>query len=364
MEFSFKDTFRTFIEAKSNGKNTVMYDEYGNPNIMVWFPKKTCGELGLTETPDAIHPAFIIDTNGREVDGIWISKYLCGQGAGGKPVSYHGIRPWSNISRDDARKISMSLGKGWHLLTNLEYAAIALWTYGNGTNRVGLRTHTAPYCNKATTRKRFEDEYIDRPDKDCGTLYPAYNGLGDLDFSHDHTPDGIIDLNGNFRNMCDGCYIGPNFEWVYYWGDPKTKELCNCFNENTYIHEGVSIDNGTYSGGVGIHYNKDTTRCELGDSARKFLEAKAYAPHISTTSAEYKHLLQMALLPTPKMVSDNTITGSIQYIPINSNICLPIVRGGDSECGLPCDMFEYRFGAEDTTTGMFNFSFRTAYVEI
>ena len=371
MEFSFKDQFRTFIETKSNGKNTVMYDEYGNPNIMVWFPKMTCGQLGLPTNVDKTHPAFIIDTSGREVDGIWISKYLSAKGAGGKPVSYHGLRPWSNISRNDARKASMSLGKGWHLLTNLEFAAVALWAYANGTNRVGLRGG-APYVSKATTRKRFENEYIDREDKiatNVGLIYPAYNGIGDLDFSHDHTTDGIIDLNGNFRDICDGCYIGPGFEWVHYWGNPDTKELCNCFEENIYIDETVSIDNGKDGGGVGkyvdkISYNKDTQRCGGGISPCKFLEVKNYPPQIANTSVEYRHLLEMALLPTPKMVSDNTITGNAQFSPVDDNRMRPIARGGDSESNLAIDLFEYRFPDMAVTEYTFNYGFRTAYVEL
>ncbi len=42
---STKDAYRQAVEAATDGKNTVMYDDKGNPSIMVRIPRFNIGDV-------------------------------------------------------------------------------------------------------------------------------------------------------------------------------------------------------------------------------------------------------------------------------------------------------------------------------
>ena len=52
--------------------NKLIYDDKGIPSVMVYVPKFKMSDV-IDGAGDSTHPAFII--NGKEVPGIWISKY-------------------------------------------------------------------------------------------------------------------------------------------------------------------------------------------------------------------------------------------------------------------------------------------------
>lgn len=58
--YSIKDTYRAAVEAASGGKNTVMYDDQGNPSIMVVIPKFYLNDV-ITGAPHTVHPAFVVN---------------------------------------------------------------------------------------------------------------------------------------------------------------------------------------------------------------------------------------------------------------------------------------------------------------
>ena len=68
--YSIKDTYRAAVEAATGGKNTVIYDDKGNPSIMVAIPKFKIKDV-IDGGSDKVHPAFIV--NGVEKDVIWKS---------------------------------------------------------------------------------------------------------------------------------------------------------------------------------------------------------------------------------------------------------------------------------------------------
>ena len=127
METNF-DAIKLAVEAATGGKNTVLFDDLGNPSIMVRIPKFKISDV-IQGGSNSVHPAFIV--NGVEKDEIFISKYqniVVNDRAYSLPMQ----DPKVYIDFDTARKACENKGKGWHLMTNAEWAAIALWCKKNG----------------------------------------------------------------------------------------------------------------------------------------------------------------------------------------------------------------------------------------
>ena len=165
--------------------NVVQQDEVGLPSILVWIPAFKNSDV-LTGGDDSIHPAFIV--NDRQIPGFYYSKYE-NVIYNGKAYSLPAEDPKVSISFNDALECCEAKGYGWHLNTAAEWAAIALWCKKNGF---------LPYGNNNYGRDGREDEktaivsYMDGK-----TIARVATGTGPLTWSHDGTPSGIWDLNGN-----------------------------------------------------------------------------------------------------------------------------------------------------------------------
>ena len=108
--------------------NKLIYDDKGIPSVMVYVPKFKMSDV-IDGAGDSTHPAFIV--NGKEVPGIWISKYQ-NIVNNGRAYSLPGQDPTVNITWDTARGYCASKGKGWHMMTKAEWAAIMLLCKKNG----------------------------------------------------------------------------------------------------------------------------------------------------------------------------------------------------------------------------------------
>lgn len=192
------DGYKKAIEHNSGGRNTVVYDAQGNPNIMCVIPRFNVEDLGLTalELGSGTHPAFI--TNGVPRNEILIGKYLASAMAGGSAV-IGGVQPRTSVNFDAAKELCMRKGANWHLMSAHEWAAIALWSFANGTvprgNTFYGRSHEKPY------------ETATRADgKAPGDIEGAGltgTGKGPVTWNHDHTGFGICDLVGNVMEWID-----------------------------------------------------------------------------------------------------------------------------------------------------------------
>lgn len=190
---SVKDTYRQAVEAATGGKNTVMYDDKGNPSIMVCVPRFNISDV-IDDAPDKPHPAFIVD--GVVKNEIWISKYQ-NVVHDDRAYSIPGVSPKSSINFDQAYDYCKNKGDGWHLMTNAEWAAIALWSKKNetmprGNNDYG-KDKNAPYETGVEAARNSDDK-----------VSKVLTGSGPASWSHDHTNAGIFDLNGNLREWNDG----------------------------------------------------------------------------------------------------------------------------------------------------------------
>ena len=174
--------------------NEILYDDKGLPSIMVKIPKMSYADLGLGSST-ATHPAFIV--NGQEVDAIYISKYQ-NIVSGDRAYSLPGEDPKANINFNTAAKACTDKGAGWHLMTRAEWALLALWCKKNGTQPKGNNNYgkdTADSIYQAVpSMARDGSNRIQR----------VATGTGPLSWSHDGTPAGIWDLNGNVYEWVGG----------------------------------------------------------------------------------------------------------------------------------------------------------------
>lgn len=165
--------------------NEVKVDDTGLPSVLVYIPAFKNSDV-LVGGNDSIHPAFIV--NGKQIPGFWYSKY---QNCTSNGVAYSlpAEDPQANITFDTSAQRSEAKGKGWHLSTNAEWAAIALWCKKNGTKPLG---------NNNYGKDVSESNYRAIPKTtDGGKTARVATGTGPLTWSHDGTPSGIWDLNGN-----------------------------------------------------------------------------------------------------------------------------------------------------------------------
>ena len=165
--------------------NELLYDDKGMPSVMVKIPKMTYAQLGLG-TSTTVHPAFIV--NGVEKDAIWISKYQ-NVVVDGRAYSLPARDPKTVINFDAAVSACSAKGNGWHLMTKAEWGLLALWCKVNGTMPYGNNNYGKD--SRETTYKAIPTYY------DAGKIGRVATGTGPLSWSHDRTPSGIWDVNGN-----------------------------------------------------------------------------------------------------------------------------------------------------------------------
>lgn len=173
--------------------NVILTDDKGLPSVMVYIPKFKMSDV-ITGSTDSTHPAFIVD--GVEKSGIYISKFQ-NVAYNSRAYSLPGEDPRANINADTARTYCENKGAGWHLMTAMEWGAIALWCKANGW---------LPYGNNSYGKDARETMYRAVPtliDSDGRTNRVA-TGTGPVEWSHNKQLDGIYDLNGNVWEWSDG----------------------------------------------------------------------------------------------------------------------------------------------------------------
>ncbi|MBQ8342047.1 MAG: SUMF1/EgtB/PvdO family nonheme iron enzyme [Clostridia bacterium] len=157
-----------------------------NGSEMVLLPRfRMCDVIdGASCAP---HPAFM--RAGRTLNGIWISQYQ-NVIEGGVACSVFNRDPAVNVDFDTAERVCADKGTGWHLMTAMEWGAVALWCQKNGF---------LPYGNNDDGKDHREENVTARvsfENREKGIVRVA-TGTGPVTWSHDGTADGIFDLCGN-----------------------------------------------------------------------------------------------------------------------------------------------------------------------
>lgn len=196
-----KDTLRAGVEAASGGLVTVLYDDLGYPSYMYVVPKFNIEDVvGDNSIGTGVHPMFIV--NGREVPEIFVGQFQASV-VNNRAVSWPGVDPTASINFETSISRCAAKGTGWHLMTNAEWAGVALWTFkahGNvrGNTDYG-RSHEMTY-----EMGRRQDGLA--PGLASGTAR-TLTGSGPASWRHNGQPFGISDLVGNIWEWNAGLRI-------------------------------------------------------------------------------------------------------------------------------------------------------------
>lgn len=200
------DGYRKAIEHASGGRNKVIIDDQGNPNVMVAIAPFTYEDLA-----EKIQEKYSVDLNlgtgiptmfmrnGVQLGEVYIGKYLASDGANGGCSVIGGVQPRTLVDYDQAKALCNNKGDGWHMMSIHEWAAIALWSYANGTVPRGNTSHGRSHENKLETARRDDNGL---PGDRSGSARNE-TGKGPATWSHDHTEWGIQDLVGNVWEWLD-----------------------------------------------------------------------------------------------------------------------------------------------------------------
>lgn len=177
--------------------NEIIVDDMGDPSVMVKIPQLTYKDVGIGTSTNVL-PAFKV--NGKTIPYLYISKYqniIRNDRAYSLPYQ----APAVNMTIDQAHTYCENKGEGWHLMTNAEWAAIALWCKKHNCQPYGNNNGSyADYYNttdKGAPMPIYDDNYADN------VPYTA-TGSGPKNWFHNDDFSGIADLNGNVCEWVGG----------------------------------------------------------------------------------------------------------------------------------------------------------------
>ena len=193
------DEVRFALEAATGGRNTLILDDAGLPSVMVRIPMFRWSEV-MVGGEDAPCSAFVV--GGEVKNCIYISKYM-NVVENGRAYSLPNRDPAHTLTIDQARLACSAKGRGWHLMTNAEWSAIAHWCVKNGTPPRGNSNFGRAYDATHEHGVLVPGNNGEGMDSEMRT----YSGTGPDSWTHDHTAFGISDLNGNIWDFVAGLRI-------------------------------------------------------------------------------------------------------------------------------------------------------------
>lgn len=300
--------------------NYLIYDDVGKPSVMVAVPKFYLDEV-INGASHTVHPAFIV--NGVEQDVIYISKYqniVENERAYSLPMK----KPQININFNTAWNYCKNKGTGWHLMTNAEWAAIALWSKKNGTLPKGNNNYGKDISETDLPQKAIPVSY-----ETNGKISHTANGSGDESWYHNGMFSGISDLNGNVWEWCSGLRL-VNGE-IQIIADNNAADWNNSVSSDSILWKAIMPD-----GTLAVPGTSGTLKYASEWANEKFANITV-SQNVNDPCA--------ALLKSLLLISDNPSDCSNDSVWISlTSERLPIC-GGDMSTGISSGIFSrnYRY---------------------
>ena len=201
LTINITDSLRASVESATGGRNTVLYTAKGQPCYMAVIPKFTLESIDAS-LGTGTHPAFIV--GGVEKSQLFIGQHI-GVSRNGEMLSLPGVDPINSITHDAAVSLVRANGTGWHLMTNVEWAAIAQWCWKNGFQPRG--NTQSGRSSDLTTEIGVRSDGLAVTGANQGTQSRTLTGSGPVSWRHSSSPFGISDLSGNVWEWSPGMRI-------------------------------------------------------------------------------------------------------------------------------------------------------------
>ena len=158
-----------------------------------------------------IPPFTTTEVSGITFGGFAVDKYICSQPnatpANGQPdvahsgaagsvpgISRAGLPVWDYITFPQAMIACCNKGKGWHLISAFEWAALAFLAKKFGTQPHGGNANTDPPSSTGyATEIALLDQHLHGEN---ATYHRALPGTGPNTWAHNHMASGVFDLQG------------------------------------------------------------------------------------------------------------------------------------------------------------------------
>ena len=179
------ETLQLAVRALSDGTNEVLFDDLGQPSVMVRIDKVYCDEL-IPGMPHTVHPAFIV--GGKEVDCVYVSKYpniIRDDRAYSLPMQH----PAGFLTQDTAVSVCRNKGRGWGLIPVSLWSVLALSCKQNGTEPRGN--------NHRGSARQYPNERGIVTGTESGLPSETATGSGPLSWYHNGSASGLADIVGN-----------------------------------------------------------------------------------------------------------------------------------------------------------------------
>lgn len=314
-------------DGNAGPNNAIKYDRKGNANEMVWIPRfnwdRTNGFNSST-----IHPAFVVD--GTAIKGFYVAKYECVvldsstsaiYSAGNLNTDTHhyiansqpNVAPRHTITFDAARRACDNMNNGstitgYHLMTNAEWAAVALWAKDNATMPYGNNNY-----GRDADKKHLSGTII------SGDTFGSGNsrwltGSGGPTTTHNWV-NGIADMNGNLWEWVDGIKVDEGK--IYVMGNDNTTPT---WGGNSF----AAAESTWYDTGMWVNWDGTASYCSFSAVGRDSVTAAVKPKTFGTTTGADSLLQVLAIGP----VGSNAAAYGNDYIYLrNDGLRFPIRSG-------------------------------------
>ena len=179
--------------------------------------------MGNFVSEHVLIPKFTIsDVAGVTFGGFLVDKFVASQPnatpAEGSPdvahsgaaaavpaISRPGVPVWDYITYPQAMIACANRGKGWHLLTAFEWAAMAFLAKKYGTQPHGGNANVDPPSDSVyTTEIALLDKHLHGEN---GAYHRALPGTGPNTWAHNHLASGVFDLQGLIWQWVMGLFM-------------------------------------------------------------------------------------------------------------------------------------------------------------